>query len=182
MGAAQRRLAVRFDEAVWREAVRGFSRRPLEIATSARSEAERRGIALAAVIPCEPLGPDGTALAGCAKLYLPAGDDPPSERPSPSSCSSRGSPTRRSSGCSSRSVTATRGPACAASTSERIASCTAAFRSRADVASPIVRQRGAQSGAQFEHHTPNEAQLAGPNTPWLQGLSSDRLVRAQYRP
>lgn len=81
MGAAQRRLAVRFDEAVWREAVRGFSRRPLEIATSARSDAERRGIALAAVIPCEPLGPDGTALAGCAKLYLPAGDDPPSERP-----------------------------------------------------------------------------------------------------
>ena len=81
MGAAQRRLAVRFDEAVWREAVRGFSRRPLEIATNARSEAERRGIALGAVIPCEPVGPDGTALAGCAKLYLPTGDDPPSERP-----------------------------------------------------------------------------------------------------
>jgi hypothetical protein len=81
MGAAQRRLAVRFDEAVWREAVRGFSRGPLEIATSARNDAERRGVALSEVIPREPLGPDGTALAGCAKLYLPAGDDPPSAGP-----------------------------------------------------------------------------------------------------
>lgn len=81
MGTAQRRLAVRFDDAVWREAVRGFSRRPLEIATNARSDAERRGIALADVLPCEAHGPDGTALAGCAKLYLPLGEAPPSERP-----------------------------------------------------------------------------------------------------
>lgn len=81
MGAPQRRLAVRFDEAVWREAVRGFSRRPLEIATSTRSDAERRGVALADVRPCEAHGPDGTELAGCAKLYLPIGDAPPSERP-----------------------------------------------------------------------------------------------------
>jgi hypothetical protein len=81
MAAAERRLAVRFDEAVWREAVRGFSRRPLEVATTARSDAERRGVALADVLPCEARGPDGTALAGCAKLYLPIGDAPPSERP-----------------------------------------------------------------------------------------------------
>lgn len=81
MGAAQRRLAVRFEEAVWREAVRGFSRGPLDIATNARSETERRGVALADVLPCEALVPDGTALAGCAKLYLPVGDAPPSERP-----------------------------------------------------------------------------------------------------
>lgn len=81
MGTAQRRLAVRFDEAVWREAVRGFSPGPLAIATSARRDAERRGVALADVLPCEAHGPDGTALAGCAKLYLPSGDAPPSERP-----------------------------------------------------------------------------------------------------
>jgi hypothetical protein len=81
MGPAQPRLAVRFDEAVWREAVRGFSRRPLEIATSARADAERRGVALADVLPCESHGPDGTELAGCAKLYLPVSDAPPSERP-----------------------------------------------------------------------------------------------------
>src|SRR5688572_24853526 len=81
MGTAQRRLAVRFDETVWREAVRGFSRRPLEIATSARRDVERRGAALPEVLPCEAYGPDGTALAGCAKLYLPAGEAPPSARP-----------------------------------------------------------------------------------------------------
>lgn len=81
MGTAQRRLPVRFDGAVWREALRGFSRGPLEIATNARSYAERRGVALAEVLPCEAHGTDGTALAGCAKLYLPVGDAPPSERP-----------------------------------------------------------------------------------------------------
>ena len=81
MGSARRRSTVRFDEAVWRETVRGFSGGPLEIATSARSSAERRGVALADVLPCEGHGPDGTALAGCAKLYLPVGDAPPSERP-----------------------------------------------------------------------------------------------------
>lgn len=42
MPAAQGRLAVRFDELVWREAVRGFSHEPLRIAASARGEAERQ--------------------------------------------------------------------------------------------------------------------------------------------
>jgi hypothetical protein len=36
MSSAARRLAVRFDENVWNEAVRGFPREPLQIATSAR--------------------------------------------------------------------------------------------------------------------------------------------------
>lgn len=81
MASAARRLPVRFDEAVWRDAVRGFSREPLQIATSARLAAERRGLALADVLACDAVGPDGTRLAGCAKLYLPAGDDPPSARP-----------------------------------------------------------------------------------------------------
>ncbi len=80
MGEA-RRLAVRFDEAVWREAVRGFSGRPLELATSARTTVEQHGIVLPDVRPCEAEGPDGTRLAGCAKLYLPFVDAPPSERP-----------------------------------------------------------------------------------------------------
>jgi hypothetical protein len=81
MGSAQRRLAVQFDEAVWREAVRGFSGQSLEIATSARGDTERQGVALADVLPCEALGPDGTALAGCAKPCVPVRDAPPSERP-----------------------------------------------------------------------------------------------------
>jgi hypothetical protein len=48
---------------------------------SARRIAERHGIALVDVHPCEAIGPDGTQLVGCAKLYLPLGDGPPSERP-----------------------------------------------------------------------------------------------------
>jgi hypothetical protein len=81
MTSATRRLAVRFEEVVWQEAIRGFSREPSQIAMSARRTAERHGIALADVHPCEATGPDGTQLVGCAKVYLPLGDAPPSERP-----------------------------------------------------------------------------------------------------
>lgn len=75
------RLAVRFDDSVWREAIRGFSGRSLQIATSARAQTKQRGVALADLVPCEALGPDGTELAGCAKLYLPFIDAPASQRP-----------------------------------------------------------------------------------------------------
>jgi hypothetical protein len=81
MGSARRRLTVRFDEAVWREAVRGFSGRPLEIATRARSNAERRGVALTDMLPCDAHGPGRDSARGLRQLYLPAGDAPPSERP-----------------------------------------------------------------------------------------------------
>lgn len=81
VGARERRLAVRFDEAVWREAIRGFSGRSLEIAMSARAGTEPDGVALAELLPCEAAGPAGTELAGCAKLYLPFIDAPASERP-----------------------------------------------------------------------------------------------------
>jgi hypothetical protein len=79
--ATRRRLAVRFDEQVWSEAIRGFSGRPLQIASSARARLEREGVALASLLPCDALGRDGTALAGCAKLYLPITDEPASQRP-----------------------------------------------------------------------------------------------------
>jgi hypothetical protein len=75
------RLAVRFDEPVWREATRGFSGRSLQIATSARAKVEHDGVALADVKPCLARGPDGSQLAGCAKLYLPLSNAPASERP-----------------------------------------------------------------------------------------------------
>lgn len=81
MSSAARRLPVRFNEPVWHEAVSGFSREPLQAATSARLTVERRGIALADVLRCEAAGSEGTQLAGCAKLYLPFRDAPPSERP-----------------------------------------------------------------------------------------------------
>jgi hypothetical protein len=81
MPAIQRRLPVRFDEAVWQEAVRGFSGTALRVATSARAATERAGVPLADVLPCDAHGPDSTELAGCAKLYLPLGDARPSARP-----------------------------------------------------------------------------------------------------
>jgi hypothetical protein len=72
---------VRFEELVWREAVRGFSIPSLEVATSGRRRAERRGVALSDVLPCDARGRDGTGLAGCGKLYLPLTERPSSERP-----------------------------------------------------------------------------------------------------
>jgi hypothetical protein len=80
-GARERRLAVRFDDAVWREAIRGFSGRSLEVATSARARVEQQGVALSELRPCEAAGPRGTRLAGCVKLYLPLAEAPASERP-----------------------------------------------------------------------------------------------------
>lgn len=79
--AAPRRLGVRFDDGTWREAVRGFSGRALAVATSSRARVERDGVALGDVRPCAADGADGTQLAGCAKIYLPIADAPPSQRP-----------------------------------------------------------------------------------------------------
>jgi hypothetical protein len=80
-GAARRRLPVRFDERVWQEAVRGFSGLALEVAGTARRRFELEGLALADARACAGDGRDGTRLAGCAKVYLPLGDRPASERP-----------------------------------------------------------------------------------------------------
>lgn len=76
-----RPLAVRFSAMVWREAIRGFSGRPLAVAESARAQLQAHGAALSALRPCEALGPDGSELAGCAKLYLPPTEAPASSRP-----------------------------------------------------------------------------------------------------
>jgi len=50
-----------------------FSGEPLQIVTSARTDAERRGVALADVLLCKALGPDGNELAGCATPAFEAG-------------------------------------------------------------------------------------------------------------
>lgn len=76
-----RRIEVRFSEQVWRQAIRGFSGRALELATSARSRLEREGVEIDRLRPCQSEGPDGTALAGCAKLYLPDDRTAPSGQP-----------------------------------------------------------------------------------------------------
>lgn len=79
--SASRRVAVRFDDQVWNEAIRGFSGQALECALAARRSLDERGINLAELRPCLAEGPDGTQLSGCAKLYLPVKDAPPSQRP-----------------------------------------------------------------------------------------------------
>ena len=72
---------MRFDQRIWADAIRGFSGRALETALTARGELERDGVALGQVIACESPGPDRTELSGCAKLYLPIGEESPSRRP-----------------------------------------------------------------------------------------------------
>jgi hypothetical protein len=79
--AAERRLPVRFDEPVWQDAVAVFAPRTRAVAQRARTSVEREGVALQEVQPCDAHGPDHTALAGCAKLYVPLGDEPASRRP-----------------------------------------------------------------------------------------------------
>ena len=83
MPARQRaaRVPVRFDDAVWREAIRGFAGRSLQIATAARTQTKQHGVAFDDLLACQAVGPDATELAGCAKLYLPFLDAPPSQRP-----------------------------------------------------------------------------------------------------
>ncbi len=61
--------------------MRGFSGRALEVAGSTRKHLELEGLALADARACEAHGADGTRLAGCAKVYLPLGAGPASERP-----------------------------------------------------------------------------------------------------
>lgn len=78
---ARRRVGVRFDDAIWVDSTRGFSGQSLDVALKARRALERDGLTLERLLPCESLGPDHTELAGCAKLYLPAGEAPPSRRP-----------------------------------------------------------------------------------------------------
>jgi hypothetical protein len=53
----------------------------MEVATSGRRHAERRGVALSDILPCDARGRDGTDLAGCGKLYLALTEGPASERP-----------------------------------------------------------------------------------------------------
>jgi len=136
MTSATRRLAVRFDEAVWREAIRGFSREPLHIAASARLAAERRGVALAEVLPCEAAGPEGRGSPAARNCTCRLPTHRPRSDRSRSFCGWPGRPTARSCGSSLPSATAIRGPACAASTSARTASSTADFPS--DSGRPVV--------------------------------------------
>jgi hypothetical protein len=66
-----------FDEDVWAEEVGRLRERgrPHASAVAARAQIERPG-AHVAVRRCEPEGEDGTALAGCGKVYVPLDAEP----------------------------------------------------------------------------------------------------------
>jgi len=75
-------VAVIFDETIWAEAIRPFSRGVLEIAVAGRSSLESSGgVQPSQVRPCQAGGPDGTLLARCFKLYLPLEHQVPSNAP-----------------------------------------------------------------------------------------------------
>lgn len=63
---------VAFDDDVWAEEVGRFNAtgRAQTVAHAARAAIERPGARIA-VRRCDAEGPDGTRLAGCAKVYLP---------------------------------------------------------------------------------------------------------------
>lgn len=61
-----------FDDAVWAEDLARAPERGREVALAARDEFELHGVPLAYVRGCEVEGPDGTRLAECVKVYLPA--------------------------------------------------------------------------------------------------------------
>jgi hypothetical protein len=75
MGVGGDRFA--FDEDVWAEEIGRFSEgRPAHAsALAARAQMERPGARIA-VRPCDAEGPDGTALAGCGKVYVPLEIEP----------------------------------------------------------------------------------------------------------
>lgn len=81
MSAGDRRLPVRFDDPLWQSVLDRLTRGDRQTASTARSTVERDGVALSEVRPCAAHGPDGTELAGCAKLYLPVIAGPASQRP-----------------------------------------------------------------------------------------------------
>lgn len=122
MSSSARRLAVRVDEAVWNEAVRGFSRTPLQIATLPLSGAASRSETCSHAR--HPARTGRNSPAARSSTCLSAMRHRQSGR-SRSFSGSRASPTARSCGCSSHSVIGTRSPGCAVSTSERTASSTA---------------------------------------------------------
>lgn len=82
-GRGAPRLAVRIDPTVWEEEVGRLAQgAPGRVAAEReRPGLARDGIELIALMPCEPLGTDGTRLQGLVKAYVPIGDRPASERP-----------------------------------------------------------------------------------------------------
>jgi hypothetical protein len=118
----------------------------LQIAMSARRVAERHGIALADVHPCEAIGPDGTQLVSCASC-ISLSETPRLQNDQwRSSYSLPGRRTGRLRGCSWPSVIAIQDRAYAASTSEHTANCMVDSPSTAALCRGRAR-RGANGGA-----------------------------------
>lgn len=69
-------VAVSFDDKLWRESVeRRFRPEVVTVAITARDQLERRGLLGAEVDRVyEEVGPKGTRLKGCVKVYVPLGE------------------------------------------------------------------------------------------------------------
>lgn len=65
------RFAVLFDAEAFDEDVAHATVAGEEVARAARHQLERAGVAAQDCKPCLAEGPEGTALPGCVKLYLP---------------------------------------------------------------------------------------------------------------
>lgn len=60
---------------MWAEEVGRFERSLASLARAARTAIERPGARIP-ILGCEPHGPDGTRLPGCAKVYVPLETEP----------------------------------------------------------------------------------------------------------
>lgn len=78
-----RRLPVRIAPGAWEEEVERYEQGgPVRTAAEReRRRLERDGLAIGDLQPCADLGPEGTRLGGCVKVYVPITADPPSRRP-----------------------------------------------------------------------------------------------------
>jgi len=65
------RFAVRFDEEAFAEDLEHATAAGREVAVAARRRLEREGIRIEECHPCLAEGPEGTALGGCVKVYVP---------------------------------------------------------------------------------------------------------------
>jgi hypothetical protein len=65
------RAPAQFDDAAFFEDLKRTSDTGRQVAEAARREYERDGVPIDDLLPCEPEGPEGTALEHCMKVYLP---------------------------------------------------------------------------------------------------------------
>lgn len=69
--ADRARFEVLFDDEVFDEDIAHATAAGRKVARESRAQLERNGLAASETRPCLAVGPEGTRLAGCVKVYLP---------------------------------------------------------------------------------------------------------------